>query len=318
MPNNTPEDSKDFLRVPAMPRYINELGHVRAGHMLKLIDIAACMPPTRHLGPGYSVVTVSVDRTNFVHPIGRWEIISIDSRLTQTWNSSMESQVTVSAWNFRTGETRPIAVAYVVTVGLDGRRGKVVVPALEPVTEQDRLLMLAADQRKANRFKEGKEAPILWMEPEDNPAQVDRLMTSNDANLSNNVFGGVILELMDEVGSLAARNQFLGGTVVGVRMDRMSFVEPAFIGETIIARAIVTKTWLSSMEVQVELSACNPTSGLSRPVGHCYLVYVAVNPEGTPVQVPPFIPTTETQFKRAQDAELRRAIRKQEEATLVH
>lgn len=316
MPDSFPSsvaESRDYLRVPAYPEYMNALGHMKAGHVLKLIDIAGSISAKKYLGNNNVVVTASVDRTDFINPVRRWELITLESKLTQVWKTSMEAQITVSAWSFQTNETRDIATAYLVFVALDNHRHKTQVPPLRFETEAESQLAQAADIRKKLRTQEGKQLPIMPIDPaDDNPVCIERLMTPNDANHMNNVFGGVILDIIDEAGSLAACRQALGGTVIGVRLDRMSFLEPAFIGETIQAMAIVTKTWHTSQEVQVEVTAHNPATGQVRPIAQSYLVYVSLGPEGQPVQVPPWIPRTSVQEERAQAADIRRENRRQE------
>jgi acyl-CoA hydrolase len=303
--------------VPVYPEYINELGNVHAGHLMKLIDICGVLAPFRHLDRRGTLVTASLDRTNFINPIRRWEIITLESRLTQVWNTSLETEVKVYAWNFRLNETRPVATAYLAFVALDEKQRKVQVPALTLATPEDIQLAEAAELRKRNRMLEGQEVPIIPIDPmTEQPVVIEQVMTPNDSNTFNKVFGGVILDLIHQAGNKAARVQTLGGSVTAVRQDRMSFLQPAFIGEVVTARAIVTRTWITSIEVQVEVEATNPTSGLSRKIGHSYLVYVGLDPEGAPFQVPPWVPQTELQKQRAETAVIRRKNR-EAEAKLV-
>jgi acyl-CoA hydrolase len=310
----TASSTKEVLKVPAYPSYLNELGHVKAGDMLKLIDIAGSIPAKKHLGSNNVVVTASVDRTNFINPIKRWEMIQLESRMTKAWNTSMETQVNVSAWNFQTGETRPIATAHLVFVALDKQHQKTQAPELVPVSLEDFRLAQAAELRKANRAKEGKETPSNPINLiADNPIVLERAMTPNDSNALNNVFGGVILEFMDEAGSKAAQRQNNGKPVIGVRLDRMSFLQPCLIGETLKAKAVLTKTWNTSMEVKVELEALNPKTGQIRQVANCYVVYVGLGPDGKPTQIPAWTPSTPAQEQRGKDAQLRRNIREEEE-----
>jgi acyl-CoA hydrolase len=312
-------NSPYFIRTPAYPWLLDEAGFVRAGHVLKLIDIAGSEAAVRHLNrpptssPGL-VVTASLDRTNFQEPIRLWEMICLESRISRVWQKSLETEVRVWAENFITGQSHPVATAYLVFVALDARtREKRAFPPLEPVTEEDKRLAQTADLRKANRTAEGKTAPFIPIEEADQPLVITRPMTPNEANAQSNVFGGVILSLMDEVGSLAASRQALNQTIVGVRQDRMSFIAPTFIGETVEAQAIITKTWHTSMEVQVEVHAINPNLPEPRRVASSYLVYVKLGPNGRPGEVPPWTPGTPLQKQRAERAELRRAIRLTEE-----
>jgi acyl-CoA hydrolase len=307
-----------FIRTPAYPWLLDESGYVRAGHVLKLIDISGSEAALHHLhsnGQQGLVVTASLDRTNFHSPIRLWDMICLQSRITQVWKHSMETQVTVRAENFITGESRDVATAYLVFVALDPKtREKIELPAFHPDTSQEGRLAQAADLRKKNRVAEGKTAPIIPIEPADNPVELTRLMTPNDANSQSNVFGGIILSLIDEVGSQMASRQVLNQPIVGVRQDRMSFIAPTFIGETVEAKAIITKTWHTSMEVQVEVYALNPNTPEPRQVASSYQVYVRLGPSGRPGEVPPWMPNTEKQRQRAELADVRRTIREQEEA----
>lgn len=312
----TPFD-RHFIRTPAYPWLLDDAGYVRAGDVLKLIDICGSESALEHINSrNHSglVVTASLDRTNFHSPIRLWDMMCLQSRVSRVWKHSLETQVTVRAENFITGESRDVATAYLVFVALDARtRDKMLLPDFEPVTPTEKLLAQAADLRKQNRQKEGKTAPFIPIEPEDNPVELSRAMTPNDANSQSNVFGGIILSIIDEVGTQVARRQTLDQPVVGVRQDRMSFIAPTFIGETVEAKAIITKTWHTSMEVQVEVYARNPNNPEPRQVASSYLVYVRLGPNGRPGEVPPWIPYTEKQKLRAENADFRREIRVQEE-----
>jgi len=316
-------DSPFYIRTPAYPWLLDEAGFVRAGHVLKLIDIVGSETALRRLNcntaqdqkPAGLVVTASLDRTNFHEPIRIWEMICLESRVTRVWDTSIETEVRVWAENFITGESHSVAVAYLVFVALDAKtRDKMHFPVLdETATPEEKLLLQAADLRKSNRIVEGKSAPFIPIEASDHPVVLTRLMTPNEANAQSNVFGGIILSLTDEVGSQVASRQALNQPLVGVRQDRMSFIAPTFIGETVEARAIVTKTWNSSMEVQVEIFAINPNTPEPRRVASSYIVYVKLGPNGRPGAIPPWIPQTPQQKQRAERADLRRQIRLQEE-----
>jgi len=306
-----------ILRTPAYPTFLDATGYVLAGHVLKLIDINGSEAALEHLnGEGFRgvVVTASLDRTNFEEPIRLWDMIHLESRVTRVWKSSLEVQVQVTADNIVTRKNRYIATAYMVFVALDPKtRQKIAFPAYEPETPEEEQLSKAADIRKHNRQVEGRTVPFIPIDDTDKPVIVSHVMTSNEANAQSNVFGGIILAIIDEAASAAAARQALSGTVVGVRQDRMSFIGPTFIGETAEARAIVTKSWHTSMEIQVEVDAINPNSGQRRKVASSYLVYVRLGPDGRPAEVPPWMPVTEAQTQRAELADVRRAIRREEE-----
>jgi acyl-CoA hydrolase len=309
-----------FIRTPAYPWILDTAGFVRAGHVLKLIDIVGSEAAMEHLNKQKKpedralVVTASLDRTNFHRPIRLWEMMCLESQVTRVWKSSVETMVKVSAHNILTDETREIATSYLAFVALEPKtRTRTEFPPFKPRGIGERILAKAADLRKQNRIAEGKTAPFIPIEESDHPVSFTKAMTANDANAQSNVFGGIILSLIDEAGSLAAKRQALNGTVTGVQQDRMSFIAPTFIGETVEVKAIVTKTWNTSMEVQVEVDALNPNTGQRRRVASSYLVYVRLGPNGRPGEVPPWTPVTPSQTQRAERADVRRQIRLQEE-----
>lgn len=306
-----------YLRTPAYPDMLNDAGFVDAGHVLKLIDIAGSEPALAHVRKQNGlVVTASLDRTSFQQPIQLWEIIELESRLTRTWNTSMETRVKVTAENLHTGKKRDIATAHLVFVALDpATRQKLAIPQYDPQTWNERQLAHEADIRKKNRQEEGRVAPFVGIDAQnDDPIVVRQVMTPDDANAQANVFGGIILSTIDKAGLQAAQRQALSGTVVGVSQDRMSFIGPTFIGETVEAKAIVTKTWTTSMEVQVEVEAVNPVNNSRRKVASSYLVYVRLGANGKPAEVPPWLPQTDLQRQRAEAADVRRRIRQEEES----
>ncbi|MEB3287609.1 MAG: hotdog domain-containing protein [Vampirovibrionales bacterium] len=321
--HQTPYHTRCLVRTPVYPWQVNEAGFIKAGHVLKLIDILGSEAAFKYLrSENARVVTASVDRTDFRASIRAWEMVTMVSHITQVWHSSLEAQVIIRAENFITGESRDVAVSHLVFVSIDpDTRKTVALSPYVPKTSRQKQLAQSADLRKQNRLEEGKSVPFIPIEDEqDQPVFVQRQMGPLDANGMGNVFGGIILDIIDEAASKAAERQSLSRPVVGVRLDRMSFIAPGYIGETIEAKAIITKTWQTSMEVQVEVSAINPNSGDRRQIASSYLVYVGIGNDGKSAPVPPLNPKTPLQKQRAEAADKRRAIRKEEEkqAALVN
>ena len=103
-----------LIRTPAYPWLLDEAGFMKAGHVLKLIDIVGSEASLRHLnqnGKKGLVVTASLDRTNFHQPIRLWEMLRLESRVSKVWHSSMEAEVKVQAENIISGEKRDIATS---------------------------------------------------------------------------------------------------------------------------------------------------------------------------------------------------------------
>ena len=140
-------------------------------------------------------------------------------------------------------------------------------------------------------------------------------MTFKEGNgLARLVFGGVILSQIYTTALQAAIAHVGDNHVVCARQDRMDFLEPTHIGETLRAKAQITKTWHSSMEVQVECEAISQT-GEIRVVATTYFVFVRLDATtGEPTTVTPWLPKTPRQTEREKMAIARRRLREDEAA----
>ena len=130
-------------------------------------------------------------------------------------------------------------------------------------------------------------------------------MRVSDANNSGNVHGGVIMYLCDEVAGIAAVRHS-GRRVVTAAMDRMTFVNPVYVGHLVTVRATVNAAWHTSMEVGVRVEAEDIRSGEFSHASTAYLTMVALDDDGRPTPVPPLAPETPDEERRAREAQLRR------------
>ncbi len=307
------QDSLITISQVVFPRDTNELGLATAGVIMKGIDIAASLTAARH--SRRKIVTASLDRMNFINPARLWELVTTTCFLTKTWRSSMEVEVQVRAENMRTGEGRCVAVGYLVFVALDDEMHKpTAIPPLAITADKEQRRAEEAEARKQSRIQEletiGKHEDTL-IDRSDMPQSVMRTMTPNDSNIHQNVFGGIILELIHHAGEKVAFRH-VNGPVIAVRQDRMSFEQPAYIGEEVKAEAVITRTWNTSMEVQVDVTARDHKTQECRKVASSYLVFVAQAPDGKPRPLAPFEPRTPKQRQRWEEADIRRAVRLKE------
>lgn len=128
------------------------------------------------------------------------------------------------------------------------------------------------------------------------------------ANVMGNVFGGVILSLVDRVAAVAAIRHARRQCVT-VSVDKVNFREPIRVGELVTAKARVNFTGRTSMEVGVKVIAENVLTGEQRHTNSCYLTYVALDERGEPTEVPAVVPETPDEERRYQRAAKRRAQR---------
>jgi acyl-CoA hydrolase len=134
------------------------------------------------------------------------------------------------------------------------------------------------------------------------------LMMPNQANLLGNVFGGVILALVDRVAAAAAIRHARGACVT-VAVDRVDFREPIHVGELVIARATVNYVGRTSLEVGVRIEAENLVNGERRHTNSCFVTFVAIDEHERPRRVAPVIPETDEEKRRYEAAQRRRRLR---------
>ena len=138
--------------------------------------------------------------------------------------------------------------------------------------------------------------------------QLAQLMQPEHANNHGNVHGGWIMKLVDEAGALACMRHSQS-KVVTVAIDSMTFRNPIRIGDLVILNAEVSFAGRTSMEAEVQVIAENPITGERTTTNSAFVVYVALNDNGRPQEVPQLIAETEGQKERMEQAKQRQAYR---------
>jgi len=142
----------------------------------------------------------------------------------------------------------------------------------------------------------------------DSQVVISRLMEPQDANLLGNVHGGVLMKLVDEVGGIAAARH-AQRPVVTVAIDSVTFISPIRVGDLVVLAATLTWVGRTSMEVQVHVEAENLFTRERTHTNSAYVVYVALDENGRPNEVPRLIAETEEQRQRMIEADVRQAQR---------
>lgn len=137
------------------------------------------------------------------------------------------------------------------------------------------------------------------------------LMLPQDANNLGNVFGGVIMALVDKTAAVAAIRH-ARSTCVTASIDRVDFREPIHLGDLVVLKASVNYVGRSSMEVGVRVEAEDLVTGVRRHTNSCYLTFVAVDDRGCPREVPELVPESEAERRRNAAAKDRRRRRLEE------
>jgi acyl-CoA thioesterase YciA len=114
------------------------------------------------------------------------------------------------------------------------------------------------------------------------------LAMPRDTNPGGDIFGGWILSQMDIGGGLLA-GEVARGRVVTITIDKMTFVRPVHVGNTICVYARVAQIGNSSMDVKIEVWAKDLMEEFEEQrhiVTEGVFRYVAIDEEGQPRRIP--------------------------------
>ena len=129
-----------------------------------------------------------------------------------------------------------------------------------------------------------------------------------DANVLGNILGGRVMHLVDMVAAITA-HRHSRSSVVTVSVDYMDFRNPIRVGELIILKASVNRTFHSSMEIGVKVFSENVLTGKRKHTTSAYVTFVALDEAQQPKPVPPLVCETAEDCRRFRDALARRKVR---------
>jgi acyl-CoA hydrolase len=173
LPPKAVSESRVEMVELVLPNDANLIGTVLGGKVMHLMDIAAAIAAHRHCRR--PVVTASMDRVDFHHPVRVGQLMILQASVNFTARTSMEIGVKVHSEDLATGERLHTASAYAtfVALGPDGRPAPV--PPILPVTEEDRRRNREGEARRAQRLKEREQRGVrLRGMGQDPPAQKEQ------------------------------------------------------------------------------------------------------------------------------------------------
>ena len=148
----------------------------------------------------------------------------------------------------------------------------------------------------------------------DSITEITKLIQYRDINGENRLFGGRLMEWIDEAAGVAAMRH-CGGNAVTLMVDSLKFKHAAFINDIVVLIAKVTYVGKTSMEVRVDSYVEDKGSGIRRAINHAYLTCVHVDENGRPKPIEyGIIPEGITEQAEYEGARKRIAIRKQRTA----
>ena len=139
-------------------------------------------------------------------------------------------------------------------------------------------------------------------------AMLIETLLPKDTNGYGNIFGGVIMSIMDKTAGVACW-RYSKKRVVTACAQRISFHAPINMGEVVYSRATIIHVGRCSMEVEVEVEVENVIEGTKRRGASGMFTMVAVDENWRPTPVPPWQPATEAELEKWRQVEKRRRSR---------
>ncbi len=145
-----PSATKTIMTEMVLPNDTNALNNLRGGKILHWMDIATAISAQKLANR--PVVTVSVDHVSFLNPIKLGDVVTIESKVTRTFNSSMETFVQVWAENLPTQTKYKCNDAYYSFVALDSNGRPTKTTELVPETDDEKDQFEKAMKRRQLRL----------------------------------------------------------------------------------------------------------------------------------------------------------------------
>jgi acyl-CoA hydrolase len=150
MQTKKPQDTFVIMSELVLPNDTNTLGNLMGGKLMHWMDIAAAISSQKHCN--CPVVTASVDNVSFTQPIRLGNLLTIEAKLTRSFNTSMEVYLRVWGEDL-TAQYKYISnEAYMTFVALDPHGKPRKVPELIPDTELEHKMYDGALRRRQLRL----------------------------------------------------------------------------------------------------------------------------------------------------------------------
>jgi acyl-CoA hydrolase len=143
-------ESESLLAHWMGPTDANGTGNIHGGTIMRLVDEVAGVAAVKFCRG--RVVTVSMDRMDFLVPVHVMDVVTFKATVNASWNTSMEIGVRVESENPTTGEVRHSNTAYLTFVALDEEGRPCPVPRAMAETPEQQRRMREAQRRRASRL----------------------------------------------------------------------------------------------------------------------------------------------------------------------
>jgi acyl-CoA hydrolase len=143
---------------------------------------------------------------------------------------------------------------------------------------------------------------------DDSRVEMTEIVLPEDTNPRGTIFGGRVLSLVDKCAAVVAMRH-ARCEVLTASVDTVEFRNPVRLGNVLILRGRMNAAFRSSMEIEVEVLAEDPSTGVRKLTTRALVTMVAVNEQDRPQPIPALSLGTDEERERAAQAAERRKLR---------
>ncbi|KAJ9064266.1 hypothetical protein DSO57_1032346 [Entomophthora muscae] len=326
------DHSRVMMTKVILPNHSDTRGYVFGGQILSWIDVVASIAARRHSET--SCVTRSVDAVHFLRPIHVGDIVVLKANVNRSWKTSMEVGVRVEREIPFTGKREFCCHAYLTFIALRVNKDSTcptVVPKVIPASPAEIRRFEAAEGRRQSRFSQAQQPDSMQQLREkiqklnafdpvyeslelygtDEKAMLSsygemiELVLPQHANTLQITFGGQIMEWMEYCAVICAL-RLSRSYILTAGVDSLQFHRPTYVGNVITIRGVVTKTYKSSMEVYITVSAEDIKTGKIEFTNDGFFTVAAVTDDDQPAHVSSVAPSDEAESSAQFGSEVRR------------
>lgn len=142
---------------------------------------------------------------------------------------------------------------------------------------------------------------------DDSRVETVHIVRPNHLNGANRLFGGILMQWIDEVAGIVAKRHCMGN-VTTASVDNLTFLKGAYQNDMVVIKGKLTWVGNTSMEVCVDTYVESP-KGNRMHINNAHFMMVALDENDKPMQVPKLILQTKDEHLAWSHGEERRRIR---------
>lgn len=151
MPNQKfAKNSVTIMTEMVLPNDTNTLHNLMGGRLMHWMDIVAAIAAQKHCNR--IVVTASADNISFKEPINLGNVVTLRSKVTRAFNSSMEVFIEVTAEDIPASKKIMTHRAFFTFVAVDQNGKPIEIPQVVPETAEEIELFEGALRRRQLRL----------------------------------------------------------------------------------------------------------------------------------------------------------------------